>query len=80
MLMDVLTGWFRWECSGMLAWMANIDAAREQLEQLGYGDRFYRMWRFWLLSAAGSAVARRNQLWQMVYSKKGLDDGYMIIR
>ena len=64
----------------LMAWMANIDAAREQLEQLGYGDRFYRMWRFWLLSAAGSARARRNQLWQMVYSKKGLDDGYLSVR
>ena len=64
----------------LMAWMTNIDAGREQLEQLGYGDRFYRMWRYWLLSAAGSARARRNQLWQMVYSKKGLDNGYSPVR
>ncbi len=64
----------------LMAWMANIDAGREQLEQLGYGDRFYRMWRYWLLSAAGSARARRNQLWQMVYSKKGLVNGYTPVR
>jgi cyclopropane-fatty-acyl-phospholipid synthase len=64
----------------LMAWMANIDTYREELEQLGYGDRFYRMWRYWLLSAAGSARARRNQLWQIVYSKKGLDNGYTSVR
>ena len=64
----------------IMAWVANIDAAREQLEKLGYDQRFYRMWTYWLLSAAGSARARRNQLWQMVYSKKGLDGGYLPVR
>ena len=64
----------------LMAWMANIDANREELRQLGYNDRFYRMWRYWLLAAAGSARARRNQLWQMVFSKTGLDEGYTPIR
>ena len=64
----------------LMAWMTNIDASRAQLEELGYGNRFYRMWRYWLLSAAGSARARRNQLWQMVYSKNGLDNGYVSVR
>lgn len=64
----------------LMAWVANIDAARERLEALGYDQRFYRMWTYWLLSAAGSARARRNQLWQMVYSKKGLDNGYSSVR
>jgi cyclopropane-fatty-acyl-phospholipid synthase len=64
----------------LMAWMANVDEHRDQLESLGYGKRFYRMWRYWLLSAAGSARARRNQLWQMVYSKKGLDNGYVPVR
>ena len=43
-------------------------------------QRFYRMWRYFLLSSAGSDRARRNQLWQIVYSKKGLDGGYESIR
>jgi len=64
----------------IMAWVANIKAARGQLEKLGYDQRFYRMWTYWLLSAAGSARARRNQLWQMVYSKKGLDGGYLPVR
>lgn len=64
----------------LMAWMANIDAHRDQLRELGYDERFYRMWRYFLLSSAGSARARRNQLWQIVYSKKGLDGGYDSIR
>ena len=64
----------------LMAWIANIKAAREQLEELGYDNRFYRMWTYWLHTAAGSDRARRNQLWQMVYSKKGLDNGYIPVR
>ncbi len=64
----------------LMAWIDNIKAARAQLEELGYDKRFYRMWTYWLLSAAGSDRARRNQLWQMVYSKKGLDGGYTPVR
>ncbi len=64
----------------LMAWMAKVDENREQITQLGYDERFYRMWRYWLLAAAGSARARRNQLWQMVFSKKGVDRGYLPVR
>ncbi len=64
----------------IMAWVDNVKANREQLEKLGYDSRWYRMWTYWLLSAAGSARARRNQLWQIVYSKKGLDGGYLPVR
>ena len=64
----------------LMAWMANVDKHRRELENLGYDERFYRMWRYYLLGAAGSDRARRNQLWQIVYSKKGLDGGYQSIR
>ncbi|WP_455235077.1 cyclopropane fatty acyl phospholipid synthase [Thiogranum longum] len=64
----------------LMAWMANIDRNREKLDSLGYDRVFYRMWRYFLLSSAGSARARRNQLWQIVYSKKGLDGGYDSVR
>ncbi|GMR14637.1 MAG: cyclopropane fatty acyl phospholipid synthase [Gammaproteobacteria bacterium] len=64
----------------LMAWVANIKAARGRLEELGYNERFYRMWTYWLLAAAGSARARRNQLWQIVYSKKGLEGGYLPVR
>jgi len=64
----------------LMAWMANVDAHREEIKNLGYDERFYRMWRYYLLGAAGSDRARRNQLWQIVFSKKGLDGGYEPIR
>ena len=64
----------------LMAWMANVDKHRQEMKDLGYDERFYRMWRYYLLGAAGSDRARRNQLWQIVYSKKGLDGGYASIR
>ena len=64
----------------LMAWMANVDTHRGALRELGYDDHFYRMWRYFLLSSAGSARARRNQLWQIVYSKQGLDGGYISVR
>ena len=64
----------------LMAWMANVDAHREEIKNLGYDERFYRMWRYYLLGAAGSDRARRNQLWQIVFSKRGLDGGYEPIR
>ena len=64
----------------LMAWMANVDKHRDEIRALGYDERFYRMWRYFLLPAAGSDRARRNQLWQFVYSKRGLDGGYQSIR
>ncbi|MFQ5642776.1 MAG: cyclopropane fatty acyl phospholipid synthase [Thiogranum sp.] len=64
----------------LMAWMANVDAHRDEIRELGYDERFYRMWRYYLLGAAGSDRARRNQLWQIVFSRNGLDGGYASIR
>ncbi len=43
-------------------------------------ERFYRMWKYYLLSSAASFRSRRNQLWQIVLSKNGLSGGYQSIR
>ena len=59
----------------LLAWFDNFDAAWPQL-QPKYGDRFYRMWKFFLVSTAGSFRARRNNVWQIVFSKRGVPGGY----
>ncbi|MFZ6646111.1 cyclopropane fatty acyl phospholipid synthase [Undibacterium sp. TJN25] len=40
------------------------------------GPRFYRMWKYYLLSCAGAFRARDIQLWQWVLSKDGVRDGY----
>lgn len=64
----------------LMAWMANVDVHWSELAELGYEQRFYRLWKYFLLSSAGAFRARRNQLWQIVYSKKGVKGGYRPIR
>ncbi|MBA1145667.1 cyclopropane fatty acyl phospholipid synthase [Ectothiorhodospiraceae bacterium WFHF3C12] len=59
----------------LMAWYANFEAAWPQFRDR-YGDRFYRMWRYYLLCCAGAFRARDIQLWQFVYSKKGVSGGY----
>jgi cyclopropane-fatty-acyl-phospholipid synthase len=44
-----------------------------------YGERFYRMWRFYLMSSAGQFKSRRIQLWQVVLSKSPVD-GHISVR
>lgn len=59
----------------LMAWHANFEAAWPQFaEQLG--ERFYRMWRYYLLCCAGAFRARELQLWQWVLSKQGVAGGY----
>jgi cyclopropane-fatty-acyl-phospholipid synthase len=63
----------------LMAWFANFDAAWPRLRER-YGDRFYRMWKYFLLSCAGSFRARRSNLWQIVLSKRGVPGGYRSVR
>ena len=59
----------------LMAWYNNFT---ENWTQLGdeYDERFYRMWTYYILSSAGSFRSRRNQLWQIVFSKKGIKGGF----
>ena len=63
----------------LMAWFANFDRNWDQIKS-NYDERFYRMWKFYLLSSAGSFRARNVQLWQIVLSKKGVINGYNTIR
>lgn len=54
----------------LMAWYDNFKRAWPRL-QAAYGDRFYRMWRFYLLSCAGAFRSRSQQLWQIVMTKPG---------
>lgn len=45
-----------------------------------YDAAFYRLWKYYLLSCAGSFRARKNQLWQCVFSRNGLPGGYQSVR
>jgi cyclopropane-fatty-acyl-phospholipid synthase len=63
----------------LMAWFENFDRAWPQLEAK-YGKRFYRMWKYYLLSCAGMFRSRYTQLWQVVLSKKGLEGGFTPVR
>jgi cyclopropane-fatty-acyl-phospholipid synthase len=54
----------------LMAWYDNFENAWPDLKA-AYGDRFYRMWRYYLLSCAGAFRARDIQLWQIVMTKTG---------
>lgn len=52
----------------LMSWWENFDRAWPALREK-YGDRFYRTWKYYLMSSAGSFRARGLQLWQIVLSK-----------
>ncbi|RUI00764.1 cyclopropane fatty acyl phospholipid synthase [Pseudomonas aeruginosa] len=62
-----------YDCT-LMAWHANFEAAWPRFSALG--ERFRRMWRYYLLSCAGAFRARDIQLWQWVLSKRGVIGGY----
>ena len=59
----------------LMAWNENFQKNYESLKDK-YDQRFKRMWQYYLLMCAGTFRARRNQLWQLVLSRKGLMGGY----
>jgi cyclopropane-fatty-acyl-phospholipid synthase len=63
----------------LLAWHRNFEEHWPQLESR-YGECFHRRWRFYLLICAGGFRARRNQLWQLVLSRRGIPGGYVSVR
>lgn len=63
----------------LLAWYRNFEACWPEISTR-YGERFRRMWHYWLLSSAASFRARRNQLWQVVFSPQGVPGGYDAVR
>ena len=60
----------------LMAWHQNFNAGWDELKS-NYSERFYRMWTYYLLSCAGSFRARKNQLWQIVFSKRGIPGGFV---
>ncbi len=62
-----LTSWFR-------NFHNNWDKIKER-----YDGRFYRMWKYYLLSSAGAFRSRSLQVWQFVLSPNGVRGGYETI-
>ena len=63
----------------LLAWWKNFDESWVHLKKK-YDERFYRMFRYYLLSCAGAFKARDIQLWQVVFSAKGVLEEYKSVR
>jgi len=63
----------------LMAWFKNFNEAWPTLKG-AYSERFYRMWKYYLLSNAGGFRARYTQLWQIVLSKSGVPGGYKSVR
>src|SRR5208337_3478161 len=63
----------------LLAWWNNFNTRYCTLDKQKYDQRFYRMWKLYLLMSAGAFRSRRLQLWQIVLSK-GNAEGYVPVR
>ena len=55
----------------LLAWWKNFEAGYPTLDKSKYDERFYRMWQFYLLAAAGAVAARESQLFHLVLTHPG---------
>lgn len=63
----------------LMAWYENFVQNWDKIKNQ-YSERFFRMWKYYLLSSAASFRTRRNQLWQIVLSKNGVTGGYQSVR
>ncbi|HEX5489483.1 MAG TPA: cyclopropane fatty acyl phospholipid synthase [Rhodanobacteraceae bacterium] len=66
----------------LMAWLANFDAAWPELTANNprYDERFRRMWRYYICGSAATFRTRRDQLWQLTLSPKGVPGGYRVPR
>lgn len=63
----------------LLAWYRNFSRNWNRFSAR-YGERFRRMFEYYLLMCAGAFRARGQQLWQVVLSKEGMPGGYISVR
>ena len=54
----------------LIAWWENFREAWPRF-RAEYGERFYRMWSFYLLGSAAVSRARDGQVWQIVMTRTG---------
>lgn len=64
----------------LMSWFANFDRTWPEISQKYGGERFYRMWKYYLLICAGGFLSRRIHLFHFVLSKRGIPGGYKTIR
>ncbi|ROR97910.1 cyclopropane-fatty-acyl-phospholipid synthase [Sinobacterium caligoides] len=56
----------------LVAWEANFEKNWDKISSQ-YSEKFYRMWRFYLLSCAGAFRSRDLSLWQIALTKIGAE-------
>ena len=63
----------------LMEWYRNFHNNWDVIKK-DYDEKFYRMWKYYLLCCAGSFRARKNQLWQIVLSERGVPGVYKSFR
>lgn len=63
----------------LMAWHERFIAAWPTL-QSNYSERFYRMFVYYLQACAGAFRARNIQLWQVLFSPRGVEGGLRVAR
>ena len=63
----------------LMAWWHNFERAWPQL-RARQTPRFYRLWRYYLMSCAGFFRSRQGQLWQIVLSQSQRQNVYRSVR
>jgi cyclopropane-fatty-acyl-phospholipid synthase len=63
----------------LMAWNANFQSRRVEMAAR-YGDRFCRMWEYYLLQNAGAFRSRHISVGQLVLTPHGLRGGYEAVR
>jgi cyclopropane-fatty-acyl-phospholipid synthase len=63
----------------LMCWADNFERAWPDLKSR-YTQRFYRMWRYYLLCCAGFFRSRQGQLWQLVLGGRDRTDAYRSVR
>ena len=61
------------------AWWENFEAAWPRLK-IRYDERFYRMWKYYLHCCMGMFRSGQGQLWQIVFSRRGVRLDYRDVR
>lgn len=63
----------------LMAWYHNFAKNWDSLKK-DYKERFFRMWKFYLLSCAAAFRCQKLHLWQFVFSKNGISGEYRAFR
>lgn len=63
----------------LMSWWERFEAAWPKLRN-GYNQRFYLMWKYYLLCCAGFFRSRQGQLWQIVLTRSERHETYRSVR